>query len=582
MSHPSLHRAFPLAWCMALLIVGCDSRKPPVGPAGRDVGPARDADATILLALENRQDAAQCRTILQQLDNYDAGVAGRLVLSDTERAEISTFLPLSEAEWNEITKRTFSLVDASYLEECLLVRSAVKSLGIDGLPPAERAAAAFDWVCRTVYLDDRVPWPAPPWMTLHGGCGVPMARTYAILAAWQQLGLDGFVVGPEGLKSAPSYVPPDPRSGNFTHAELRTMFKYAPVRACGVKSGKDILLFDPASGKAIPGLGGKGIATLAQIRANPDEVKGLGPASEIKDWQVCLAPPLNGLARRMEWLDQRNPGNVAVKLFVDVAAIRTRYLADAGPGATCDAWNPPADAFSATRILALYAAQPAKEKAALPLRDQHKFQLIPLDKLPTTILEGDAKANLWQQYVVRFQSLRYTSNSVRDHMLRGNFQEATALLTDVKAMADAARTRAESDKSLQADFDLWAQGLQHVISDMLRAKEGRRGALPLAEAQQAYMTFMEDPRGRDVHRAYVMAQATRPLAAEALYLLASCVHERAERAALRGTATSGNWQNARDWWERYADAAAQTRGDFEARDRHALSLAARCDERLRK
>ena len=45
--------------------------------------------------------------------------------------------------------------------------------------------------------------------------------------------------------------------------------------------------------------------------------------------------------------------------------------------------------------------------------------------------------------------------------------------------------------------------------------------------------------------------ASKPLGAEVIYLMALCVHERAERSQ-----TPEQWKNAAEWWQRFLDASA--------------------------
>ena len=73
------------------------------------------------------------------------------------------------------------------------------------------------------------------------------------------------------------------------------------------------------------------------------------------------------------------------------------------------------------------------------------------------------------------------------------------------------------------------------------------------------------------------------LCAEAKYLTALVVHERAERSQLEGsTKAVSNWQNAGEWWERYLDVSAQARSPFPAREAHGRALLARCKQHIGK
>ena len=106
--------------------------------------------------------------------------------------------------------------------------------------------------------------------------------------------------------------------------------------------------------------------TLAQARKSPGSATGF-EADEVKTWQPFLAPPLPALARRMEWLEQRNPGGVGVRLYVNAAAQREKF-----GGAGCEVWNPPADSFSAPRVLARFAGDEPGPKGTPPIREAYR------------------------------------------------------------------------------------------------------------------------------------------------------------------------------------------------------------------
>ena len=130
---------------------------------------------------------------------------------------------------------------------------------MDARPPLERARLGFDWVCRMVYVDDRVPWPANPWTTLQAGSGVALSRAYVVLAVWQQLGLDGCLVGPAGAEGARARsdsdgpgLPTDICPGAGVRRQDRQ--GHVPVRPGGGPS-------------RLRRADGKGVLTLAQAKA---------------------------------------------------------------------------------------------------------------------------------------------------------------------------------------------------------------------------------------------------------------------------------------------------------------------------
>lgn len=554
---------------------GC-TRKPPTGPTTTTPG-TNGGLTTALSGLETKQDADTCRIALQQLDNLES-TGTRPLLADNERAELTALFRFTKTEEAEISQPTFSQTDAAYLEECFLVRAGVRSLKIDERKPLEKARIGFDWVCRMVYVDDRVPWTANPWTTLQTGSGVALSRAYVVLAAWQQLGLNGCLIGPPALKttwSCKQEIPGAPPQAFILGAPV----EYAPVRVCGLKVGADVFLFDHSSGKAIPSPDGKSVLTLAQAKAAPNAVKSLGSVDEVKTWQPFLAPSLSCMARRMEWLEKLNPANSGVNLFVDIKALRDEFTKDL-PGQPVDGWNPEGDSHTATRILGRYAAEETTTKSKISLRDRHRVQIVPLENMPKTALSGEAEGRIKMQYALQFEVLRYSWGSARDSLVRGLFSEATAALEDMKTVFENASTGFDNDKGLLKDFDEWADKFQSLSAAIIRARERDPAALPAAEAKMA--GFLADRHNQDIQRAFVRGTAARPLVAEVTYLMASAVHERAERAQLNGSdRAAGLWGNAHQWWERFLDVSARAHSPLPAREAQGRALKARCEQFLK-
>ena len=556
-------RLLSMLAAFAIFAVGCDDKKAKTVPASA-AGPVADAEVQAVFALEAQQEQAQCRTVLQQLDNLPS-VTTRPTLSATEIEEVRRFLQLSPSESTEVGQANFSQTDAAYLEECLLLRAGVRSLRYDGRPPLEQAQAAFDWVCRLIYVDDRVASPAPAWTTLQCGFGIALSRAYVILAAWQQLGLDACLVGPPGLKTIPSYDVKSLRPDGSP--------SYAPIRACGVKIEKDVYLFDPSTGKAFATPDGKGVLTLAQARAKPEFVRSL-VTDEPKSWQVFLSPSLSSLSGRMDWLQRLNPGNSGVKLHVDIRKVRDTLIADL-PGIPCEGWNPPSDSCTPIRVLALYTSEGESDRTKASLRDLHRIRMIPLEHMPRTNLAGAPLEYLIQMFAAPFWALSFTSNSPRDLMLRGQFAQATTTLHDTKQMVENARTRLEQDKDVQKDFDAWSESFRTLFADLNRVRASNPAAA--ATANKALEDFRLQPRNRDIERAFILGNAAKPLSASIAYLMAEIIHERAERTQRDSPAQAiAQWKNAQEWWGRFLDASALANGILPAREAHARELLKRC------
>ena len=102
----------------------------------------------------------------------------------------------------------------------------------------------------------------------------------------------------------------------------------------GALIGKDIYLFDARLGIPLPGPKGEGIATLAQVRAQPAVLQQLGldaknPYDVSQDQaqraEVHVACALSALAPRMRFLQDQLAATEKVRLGVDPAALVKKF-----------------------------------------------------------------------------------------------------------------------------------------------------------------------------------------------------------------------------------------------------------------
>ena len=197
-----------------------------------------------------------------------------------------------------------------------------------------------------------------------------------------------------------------------------------------------------------------------------------------------------------------------------------------------------------------------------------------MEMLPQTGLGGLPLLSIRSEFATPFINLHFGQNSASHHLIRGQFKEGTTQLSDVRSMAEIARTRSEQDPALRANFQMWSQQLQSLIADVSRSTQRGDQAQEVA-AKQNLDSFFKDQRNQEVQRAWVLGYASRPLLAESNYLLALSVHERTNRLQLKSAKPDPNaWKTVVDWWNRYLDSAAQTEGGFPKRDEQALRLKA--------
>ena len=566
-------RLFPcLALLSAMAITGCGAKKTAtVKSTVQPKATLQESEANTLAPLDTTPDLEHCRSALQQLDASDESLKGRPEEKPEDLRNLAAQLRLGDAERTELGQKTFTSSDALYLEQALLVRTAIRSLDVQGKPPVEQARLVFDWVCRMVYVNDRVPWPGPPGITMEAGQGVGLSRAYLLMAAWQQIGLTGCFIGPKSLGTTPAFLPGQ---------SVGDKGVLAPVRVCGVKIGKDLYLFNHISGKPLTGKTPAAPLTWADLTANLELGKEVADIGQVSQWNVFLSFPAQAFTRRMKWLQDRDPGRIGVALSVDYAAQLAEFKKDVGE-AIVDGWFLPreADKFgvSPQRVISKYASEDGKGSGpnrGSMARQEHMITSVPMEMLPQTGLGGLPLLSIRSEFATPFINLHFGQNSASHHLIRGQFKEGTTQLSDVRSMAEIARTRSEQDPALRANFQMWSQQLQSLIADVSRSTQRGDQAQEVA-AKQNLDSFFKDQRNQEVQRAWVLGYASRPLLAESNYLLALSVHERTNRLQLKSAKPDPNaWKTVVDWWNRYLDSAAQTEGGFPKRDEQALRLKA--------
>src|SRR5262249_14377534 len=263
--------------------------------------------------LKKENDLTACKTAMNRLKG-ELSKRGKEFpqppgLTPEAEKTLGQVVPLTPLELAELRPASFTGLDAVSLADCSYLRDAAPSLEFSGQTPARRAELGFAWVCRQVYPN---PWvietppnagqfvPAvPPTFILGRGYGTGLERAYAFLALLQQMNLDGCLIGPPDAGTSPTshaVMVPD--------GKLLTGTPKGPFWAVGVRIDNDILLFNPWRGQPFPGPNNQGVGTLAQVKANPDQLKewfesklpvfGVTP-DDVKKAGVFLSVPVSAL-----------------------------------------------------------------------------------------------------------------------------------------------------------------------------------------------------------------------------------------------------------------------------------------------
>lgn len=577
--------------------VGCNKPVTPPKDDARTAESSTDPWGDAERTLQKDTDLATCRTVVAQLNsslsNPDRdGLKIPPLPGLTPEAEkaLSALVPLDPADLEELRPAAFTPLDPVYLANCLYLRDAARSLDAPGLTDARRAELGFAWVCRQVYLNPWLVEPQPglrigtalsPTYVLRRGNGSGLERAYVFLALLQQMRLDGCLVGPPSAGDKPAGLVVTGPDGKPTAK--------GPFWAVGVRVGAEVLLFEPWRGLPIPGPGGKGIATLAQVRANPDQLRGwLDDKSwgvtrdDLKTATAFLAVPISAVAPRWAAAEKQLQSELAVTLAIDPVALRNGF-GDLKPAF----WNPPGDRFTYGRTLATFLPV---EEGGRSKNDPLQLYLLYVQSLTpagTVALPAglgqSLRQRLEEQARRQFMAAFFlTDPAPRMLIQRGQFRDAGRELFEKQAAFDLGKQRLRSPdvqekiRAFCAEAELLSNRIEQSL---LENNPTEREAATAAFAQFLQINPDTETLVRDLTTA-------RLGYTEATYLMALKEHEEAERAEVRAELASGAdagqarkdarkaWTEASAAWGAYmADNAAHAK--FPGRIAHAHRLAER-------
>lgn len=559
---------------LAFLAAGCGG--PPAAPSSTssqsaDAGPQVDVFAALQEEIRKSSDATAYRGVIQQLNDHLARTAQEKPppLAEASRQLLAERFHLEPDELAEVANPNFSLLDAHYLEQQTLFRDIAAALQMNQRPALERAVAGFAWVTRQVRPQAHAAPPMPPHLILRRGWGNSQDRALVFLALLQQLHLDGCAVVLPGSND-----------------------QTAPVLLTGVLVGKDLHLFDPRLGLPVPGPGGEGVATLAQVQSQPEILRALDGenglrydlnADQIKKAAVYLGYPLSALAPRLRWLQSQLVGEESLVLAVDAAAQLQKFQS-ALPTTPIRAWGAGGDPNTPLRALRAYllpeeGGTDKGQAQALTLRE-----LVPWQALPRQVVEipGEPGRRLQVVFLLQFRSFYLDPRTPRDQLLRGRYDEATQRLIQKQDECDKLRTLLHSVKDLHEQAANWRERAVHAYANLARAERAAKspdGAAALQAARREVDDLWNKPGPLTL---IVQAAAAEPLLMESIYQLALCKHEQAVRTQARqgaGGAVAA-WRAARNWWDRYLEEYPGSPAAPHARRLRAEALAAQGEPAL--
>lgn len=531
-------------------------------------------------------------------------------------------LGLDQDEISEVQSTVFTPLDAHQLDQCFLLKDVARSLNVERLKPLQRAEAAFAFVVRQVRLREGSSQASvadvPPQFVLRRGWGSSPERAMLFLALLRQLGLKGCMIACPAdavrledlavLSGISAMGLADLPWAALLRSSLAEPPRQDPTAwrywLPGVVIERQIYLFDPRLGLPLPGPNGQGIATLEQARQQahllgqltidrtaPYDITPLQAAQA----EVHAAFALSDLVPRLRWLQDvlapgERDGPAGIKLADNPAAmiVSLDRIAPSPSGSGVRTWN------GSLRSLRQFLPREeggadASSQAGKPnRRDVYLLEMLPLYVLPEPIrkVPGRPGKLMLDTFGNQFLLFVLEPRMPRDLALRGRYDEAAAKLVDVLDRVRDQRSVIAAQANLEQQAFQWCDAIRDVEGALLRTEAEAAVKNPQAlEARRiAHLRQEQLLKDNQAVLLYLEKLSSEPRMVDAMYLLALCKHEQAERAQARLEAYSGNrpqtadlkasqdaWKAAAERWRQFLE--ERSRGPYAAAARLARARA---------
>ena len=309
-----------LAFSLLFLATGCGggNAKSKVKIVSKD--PQEDPQKLVKDLAQALHQASEIEHFRESLGMVNAWLArnpGAAALDPKERKFLQEEAHLTGDEISELEAVPCPLTDAHHLASSYLFRDVAGKLDLAEAAALDKARAAFAWVIRRVNLHQQIDIDLPPALVLRRGHGSAVDRALVVLELLRALEVDAALIV-------------DPRETNVL---LGVLASPGPE--------KELFLFDPRLGKPLPDPKRQSVATLAQLKAQPELAKTAGwNAEAVKNLEVRAAVPLEALAPRWRNLEKELARQDKVRLAQPLGPLCDRLKEAAGGPVLV--WNRPA------------------------------------------------------------------------------------------------------------------------------------------------------------------------------------------------------------------------------------------------
>lgn len=298
---------------------------------------------------------------------------------------------LEPPQMERLLRNSFDVGDGLHLATCFLARDIADRLTQSLRDDLEKAVALFEWTIRNLTIKPESSGiRVSPLFVLVGGTAHETERAWAFMTLLRQVGIDSAILAVRDKSQAEDV--------------------YLPWAVAVLVAG-ELHLFDATWGVAIPGPGGKGVATLNQAAGDAAVLAQLDIDSarpyrvhsgDLERVAVYLESTPAYWAPRMHAVQDRLAGVNRVHLTVELQAIAARFRTAVGMRLRdIELWQLPIDVDELPR------------KGDPNFRNQLLEAVGPVIALPT--FEEGRRAHLrgdWERAIQRYLELRDPASSV--------------------------------------------------------------------------------------------------------------------------------------------------------------------------